>query len=109
MGGPFKPSFGLSGDFPPILESAWRRDLLLKILEEGRRKYRFVIHGYVVMPEHVHLLITEPEEGDPSVVMSDQATIRASAKEKIPEARFCAATILGKCSRCNLAKTVLRF
>jgi REP element-mobilizing transposase RayT len=25
--------------------------------------------GYVVMPEHVHLLFSEPERGDPSVVM----------------------------------------
>jgi putative transposase len=53
----------------PELGSAWRRDLFVKILEEARRKYRFVVHGYVVMPEHFHLLITEPEVGDPSVVM----------------------------------------
>src|ERR1017187_6512877 len=49
--------------------STWRRDLFLTILEEARRKYRFVVHEYVVMPEHFHLLITEPEVGDPSVVM----------------------------------------
>ena len=53
----------------PELGSAWRRDLFVKILEEARRKYRFVVHGYVVMPEHFHLLIAEPEVGDPSVVM----------------------------------------
>ena len=53
----------------PQLRSAKRRDLFLMILEETRRKYRFVVHGYVVMPEHFHLLITEPEVGDPSVVM----------------------------------------
>ena len=53
----------------PQLGTAKRRDLFLKILEETRRKYRFVVHGYVVMPEHFHLLITEPEVGDPSVVM----------------------------------------
>ena len=53
----------------PELGSAGRRDLFVKILEEARRKYRFVVHGYVVMPEHIHLLITEPEVGDPSVVM----------------------------------------
>jgi putative transposase len=51
------------------LGSAWRRDLFVKILEEARRKYRFVVHGYVVMPEHSHLLITEPEVGDPSVLL----------------------------------------
>jgi REP element-mobilizing transposase RayT len=53
----------------PELDSAPRRDLFLTILEEARCKYRFVVHGYVVMPEHFHLLITEPEVGDPSVVM----------------------------------------
>ena len=30
---------------------------------------RFVVVGYVVMPEHVHLLISEAEEGTPSTVM----------------------------------------
>jgi putative transposase len=53
----------------PELDSVWRRDLFLTILEEARCKYRFVVHGYVVMPEHFHLLIAEPEIGDPSVVM----------------------------------------
>ncbi len=38
-------------------------------MERTRQKYRFVVIGYVVMPEHFHLLITEPEVGNPSVVM----------------------------------------
>src|SRR5579872_405168 len=46
-----------------------RRDLFLHILEETRRRYRFVVVGYVVMPEHVHLLISEPEQGTPSTVV----------------------------------------
>jgi putative transposase len=53
----------------PELESGGRRDLFLRVLERARQKYRFVVVGYVVMPEHFHLLITEPEVGDPSVVM----------------------------------------
>jgi putative transposase len=36
------------------------RDLFEDALERVRRRYRFVIAGYVVMPEHVHLLIGEP-------------------------------------------------
>jgi REP-associated tyrosine transposase len=32
-----------------------------QILERVRRWYRFQITGYVVMPEHVHLLTSEPE------------------------------------------------
>ncbi|HYA22703.1 MAG TPA: transposase, partial [Terriglobales bacterium] len=53
----------------PLLARPEDRDLFLKTLEEVRRCYRFVVAGYVVMPEHVHLLISEPERGDPSIVM----------------------------------------
>jgi REP element-mobilizing transposase RayT len=45
------------------------RDLFLEVLEQVRRRYRFVVVGYVVMPEHVHLLLGEPERRNPSVVM----------------------------------------
>jgi len=32
-----------------------------KALERIRRNYRLRIYGYVVMPEHVHLLLSEPQ------------------------------------------------
>lgn len=44
-----------------LLGDPARRDLLLQILERVRRRYRLVILGYVVMPEHVHLLLSEPQ------------------------------------------------
>ncbi len=53
----------------PQLGTGARRDLLLRVLERAQQRYRFVVIGYVVMPEHFHLLITEPDVGDPSVVM----------------------------------------
>jgi putative transposase len=53
----------------PHLGTAARRDLLLRVLEHARRRYRFQVVGYVIMPEHVHLLMTEPQVGDPSVVL----------------------------------------
>ena len=53
----------------PLLNTARRRDLLLTVLEQVRRRYGFVVLGYVVMPEHIHLLIGEPERGNPSTVM----------------------------------------
>jgi putative transposase len=53
----------------PLLDHPTHRDLFLQILEQVRQNYRFVVVGYVVMPEHFHMLITEPEKGDPSVVM----------------------------------------
>jgi putative transposase len=53
----------------PLLAGKRKRDLFLKILEQVRCRYRLVVVGYVVMPEHVHLLIGEPERGDPSLLM----------------------------------------
>jgi putative transposase len=45
----------------PLLTQSWMRDLFLQCVEQTRRKYRFLVYGYVVMPEHVHLLMSEPE------------------------------------------------
>ncbi len=53
----------------PLLDSSLRRDMLLRVLEDVRQRYGFVVVGYVVMPEHIHLLISEPERGTPSVVV----------------------------------------
>ena len=69
----------------PFLNSAPRRDLFLKILEETRKKYQFVVAGYVVMPEHIHLLIGEPKIKDPSVVMQvlkQRVSLRARNKKR---------------------------
>jgi REP element-mobilizing transposase RayT len=45
----------------PFFNSAARCDLFLQVLERVRRRYRPVVLGYVVMPEHVHLLVSEPQ------------------------------------------------
>ncbi|HLJ76078.1 MAG TPA: transposase [Acidobacteriaceae bacterium] len=44
----------------PLLESATARALFENALEGARLRYGFCIFGYVIMPEHVHLLVTEP-------------------------------------------------
>jgi len=53
----------------PLFAAQRTRDIFLRILSEVRDRYDFGLLGYVVMPEHVHLLITEPNVGDPSVIM----------------------------------------
>jgi putative transposase len=53
----------------PLLQVSGRYLLLLKGLEVVRERYAFRIAGYVLMPEHFHLLMSEPEKGDPSQVM----------------------------------------
>ena len=49
----------------PFLGTAQRRDLFLTVLEQVRRRYQLVVAGYVVMPEHIHLLISEPSTSEP--------------------------------------------
>jgi putative transposase len=44
----------------PLLNTPQTRDVFLKTLEQSRRWYGCYVVGYVVMPEHVHLLISEP-------------------------------------------------
>jgi putative transposase len=50
----------------PYLGTARARNQFVKILDEVRRRQGFELAGYVVMPEHVHLLISEPPKGTPS-------------------------------------------
>jgi len=52
-----------------LLDSIDARDTFEKQLERVRRWYGCYLTGYVVMPEHVHLLISEPERGELSLVM----------------------------------------
>jgi putative transposase len=47
----------------PYLGTAAARDLLEHALERMRHRYILVVAGYVVMPEHVHLLLSEPRVG----------------------------------------------
>jgi putative transposase len=44
----------------PYLNTPASRDLFLNSLESTRRRYKFDVLGYVVMPEHVHLILGEP-------------------------------------------------
>jgi putative transposase len=48
-------------DRRPYLDSAASRDLFERALEQSRKRYVFHVIGYVVMPEHVHLLVSEPK------------------------------------------------
>ncbi len=47
----------------PFLSNPLAADRFEVALEWARRRYGFYIVAYVVMPEHVHLLISEPERG----------------------------------------------
>jgi len=46
----------------PLLATEVSRQVFESALERIRRKFRLRLYGYVVMPEHVHLLVSEPEQ-----------------------------------------------
>jgi len=53
----------------PLLKTVRARDVFVRELARVRGEYEFLLVGYVVMPEHVHLLISEPRKGTPSTVL----------------------------------------
>jgi putative transposase len=53
----------------PLLKTARARDVFVKELGKVRDEMGFHLFGYVVMPEHVHLLMSEPKQGTPSTVL----------------------------------------
>ena len=53
----------------PLFSSPRAKNLFVKILGEVCDRYGFALAGYVVMPNHIHLLIGEPAKGTPSTVM----------------------------------------
>jgi putative transposase len=68
----------------PFLNSQRTKTVFVKILEEVRTRYQFSLVGYVLMPEHVHLLIGEPVHATPSkaVQVLKQRVSRAMRQRK---------------------------
>ena len=75
MRNPLRRFYG-RGDLHFVTFSCYRRRSFLgtprarhrfvKILDQVRSRFQFRLIGYVVMPEHVHLLVSEPKKGNPS-------------------------------------------
>jgi putative transposase len=50
----------------PFLGTRRARDQFVRTLDEVRSRHAFKLIGYVVMPEHVHLPLSEPKKSTPS-------------------------------------------
>jgi len=64
----------------PFLASPAGRDICQSAIEQFRIQYAFTVIAYVVMPEHVHLLVSEPKNG--SLASAVQA-IKQSVSRKL--------------------------
>lgn len=62
-----------------LLASARAKSVFEAALEKARQRYQFFVVGYVVMPEHVHLLLSEPECG---TLFSALQSIKQSVSRK---------------------------
>jgi putative transposase len=75
----------------PLLRSIRARNAFVQILGETRDRYGFSLVGYVVMPEHIHLLISEPTKGTPSTVvqvLKQRVSRRLRRKKRKPAAQL---------------------
>ena len=86
--------FQQTGDLHFITFSCYRRQQFLTpprrrlfqiSLERARLKYGFYVYSYVVMPEHVHLLVSEPEREDLATVIQ---AIKQSVSRTVGLGRF---------------------
>jgi putative transposase len=73
-----------------LLDTIEARDRFVEILEQTRQKYLFHINGYVVMPNHVHLLISEPETAPLSLAIQilKQRFSRTRTEDYVWEPRY---------------------
>jgi putative transposase len=53
----------------PLLGTARARNPFVRALGKTRERCQFLLAGYVVMPNHVHLLISEPTKGTHSTML----------------------------------------
>ena len=72
----------------PFFDSEPRRDVFLRILREVRDRYDFALLGYVVMPEHIHLLISKPRAGHAQYRHAGAQAARLAFPSALEEACF---------------------
>ena len=53
----------------PLMGTVRARHLFVQALGKIRERYKFLLVGYVVMPNHAHLLISETSKASPSLVL----------------------------------------
>ena len=68
----------------PYLAVPQSRDTFEQVLEHVRVKHSFKIFAYVVMPEHVHLLLSEPPETTLATVLK---VLKQETSKRLKEGR----------------------
>jgi len=69
----------------PYLNTPTSRDIFVDSLELTRKRYQVEILGYVIMPEHVHLLISEPPDAPLSKALQ---SLKLSVSKRLTQRPF---------------------
>jgi len=69
----------------PYLNTPASRDIFVDSLELTRKRYQVEILGYVIMPEHVHLLISEPPDDPLSKALQ---SLKLSVSKRLTQRPF---------------------
>src|SRR4029077_4675440 len=84
----------------PFPRSVRAKNVFAQILNQVRDRHGFALVGYVVMPEHVRLLIGEPAKGTPSTVvqvLKQRVSRRLRRKKQARAAQLSLAFARGEC------------
>jgi putative transposase len=72
----------------PYFITPQAKDIALTSLEATRQKYEVEVLGYVVMPEHVHLLIFEPPDHENHTIATVMQAWKISVARRLPQRPF---------------------
>ncbi len=96
----------------PLLEAAGARETVEAVLEQTRARHPARIYAYVLMPEHVHLLVNEP----PQMLLAQflkavkQVTSRRlrGPREKFWQGRYYDSNVRGEMARSEVIRYIHR-
>jgi len=96
----------------PLLEAPGARETVEVVLEQTRVRHLARIYAYVLMPEHVHLLVNEP----PQILLAQflkavkQMTSRKlrGAREKFWQERYYDSNVHGEAARSEVIRYIHR-
>lgn len=96
----------------PLLEAAAARDTVEAVLEQMRARHQARVYAYVLMPEHLHLLVNEP----PRILLAQflkavkQTTSRKlrGPREKFWQDRYYDSNIRGEKARSEVIRYIHR-
>ena len=94
----------------PYLGDNRSRTVFLDTLETLRERHRFFVFGYVLMPEHVHLLLSEPRlqrlDNSLCVLKGQTSKVLKGSRAQFWQTRYYDFNVF---TQTKFAQTVLRF